>query len=357
MNLKEISIKINREIDLFFKKIKYKENNFFIKKQIEVLRNFCLSEGKKIRPILSLLIYQGLEKKKKEILLPIISLELYHNHTLIHDDIYDEDNFRRNKETPHFEFKKWFEKKYEISHLSKCLYAGEFERLGAVSGFINGKILRSLVDYAIINSKISSKEKEKIFEIYQKLDISDNFGQSLDLLFEKEEKISEKDYFKMVNYKTGGLFKASVNIGAILTESNQKQHFCLEKYAENIALAFQIKDDLLDISVEGNKGREKGSDIIQRKKTLLFIYALQGEQNEKKEILKKYLNKKIYSTSDIEKIINLYHDLGAVERCKKIAEEKINKALYWLNHKDLKIRKKEKDILENLSFFIYRREK
>ncbi len=350
---------INKELGRVFDSVEFPEQkNPLPKEGFGILRKFCLSPGKRLRPIMAIMTFRGISKKsEKEILLPALSLELYHNYTLIHDDIYDEDDLRRGESTSHFLFQKWFEKKYKKQFYSGKLYSGASSRFGVVAGFILGQILKILASRLILNSDVLAEKKNEILKLFQNLGMSDNTGQALDLYFEKENKITENDYLKMVDYKTGGLFKVSVELGAILANATKNQRTCLRDYAENLAAAFQIKDDLLDISVGGEKGRGIGSDIKQGKKTLLFIYALKKANQKQKKMLRKIVGRGGVTKKEIGIIIDLYYKLGAVDFCQKIASQKTKQSLFWLNQIRPKLKPDSQKFFENLAQFMFQRKK
>lgn len=350
---------INKELGAFFNSVEFFERkNPLLREGFEILRNFCLSPGKRIRPIMAIMAFKGISNgPEKKILLPALSLELYHNYTLIHDDIYDEDIVRRGQPTPHFLFQKWFKKRYKKTFYSGSFYSGASSRFGAVAGFINGQILRVLAISPILKADISVEKKLEILGIFQELEIANNIGQALDLFFEKESKIGERDYLKMVDCKTGVLLKTSVEVGAILAGAAKTQRKNLRKYSEDIAAAFQIKDDLLDISVGGEKGRGIGSDIKQGKKTLLFIYALKKANRKQKETLQKIVGKGGATKKEIKTIIDLYYEFGAVDYCQKIAEQKTKKSLFWLRQIKPKLRADSRKFFEDFASFVFQRKK
>ncbi len=226
-----------------------------------------------------------------------------------------------------------------------------------MAGFILGQILRVLANSPILQSNISAGKKVEILKIFQDLEIANNIGQASDLFFEKENKITEKDYLKMLDYKTGELFKASIELGAILANAKSYQRKCLRNYAENLAAAFQIKDDLLDISIGGEKGRGIGSDIKQGKKTLLFIHSLGRANLKQKRLIKKIVGKGRANNNEIKKVIDLYYELGAVDYCQKIAEQKTKKALFWLNKARPKLNAESQKLFEDLAQFMFQRKK
>lgn len=367
MNLKYYQKIINQNLRKFFNGLKFSESkNPLIKEQLKLLKNFCLLPGKRLRPILAIAAFKAVSYHStgsgqasflKDIFLSVLSLELYHNYTLIHDDIYDEDIVRREKPTCHFLLQKWFKEKYKKIPYSGNLYKNSWSRFGVVSGFIDGKILRALVTLPIFQSNISLRKKIEILKLFEELDISDNFGQAADLFFEKENKITQDDYFEMVKLKTGGLFKASVELGAILGGATLSQKKALKNYAENLAYVFQIKDDLLDLSIGGEKGRGVGSDIKKGKKTLLLISSLKKAGLKDRKLIFRIIGKEDASVKEIETIIKLYHRLGAVEFCQNTAKQKIEKTLLWLNKLKLEANQESYRFLKELIFFVFERKK
>lgn len=349
---------VNQELRRFFKKTSFGgKENILLRKEMGFLEKFCLYPGKRLRPILAIKTFQAFSRKNAKNLYPvIISLELYHNYTLIHDDIYDEDTVRRGKPAFHFLFEEWFNKKHKnLSYFGK-IYKSDSSRFGAVSGFIGGKILRALVDFAVLQSKIEAKKKTEILRLFNKQDFSDNFGQAEDLFFEKENNIKEKDYFRMVRLKTGELFKTSVRLAGILAGAREKEIKTLESFAENMAYIFQIKDDLLDLSIGGEKGREKGSDIKNGKKTLLLINSLKRASGKQKRAMLKIVGNKKTSRKEVEKIIDFYYKSGAVDFCERAALEKRKIALIFLK----KIKGKLNNsygFFESLAGFMFGRKK
>ena len=358
--LKKYQIIVNKKLKKFFDSVEIPESdNFLVKEEIKILKNFCLSPGKRIRPIMAIMAFKGIAgKDEKKFILPFLSIEIFHNYTLIHDDIYDEDVVRRGEPTPHFLFSKLFEKRYKNAAEPGLFFKNNKTRFGAITGFINGEIVKSLSNFIIIEDKnIDKNKKFEILKLFQKLDMLINVGQAMDLFFEKEERITEKDYIKMAGHKTGALFKAPVELGAILAGATKNQITCLKNYANNLAIAFQIKDDLLDISIGGEKGRGIGSDIKQGKKTLLLIYALRKANKSQKKLIEKIIRNENLSKEEIREIIDLYNKLGAVNYCWKVSERKIKEALFWLNKVSPQLKPSSYDFFAKLANFVISRGK
>lgn len=350
---------VDKELQKFLNGLRFlEEKNPLVKKEIELLKSFCLSPGKRLRPIMVIMGFKAVcQRPEREVFLPAISPELYHNCALIYDDIYDEDKTRRGEITPHFFLKEWFKKRYKKTPYFGTLYKDAFSRLGIVSSFTIGNILKTLVNSPILYSNISEKKKIKIFKVMRELSLSENFGQSIDLFFEKERKITERDYFEMVNLKTSGLFKSSLTLGAILGGGSESQIKCFKNYAENLGHAFQIKDDLLDLSIGGDKGRGMGSDIKKGKKTILLIRALKKTNLKDRKILKNVVGNEKASKKEIKKAINVFYKTGAVGFCEKVSSEKIKRAISWLKKAKPKFYYRPQKFLESLAYFSFERKR
>jgi geranylgeranyl diphosphate synthase, type I len=334
--------------------------NSFMRKQVELIEKYCLRNGKRLRPILTLITYEAVGgKNKKDALLPSLAFELYHNYTLIHDDIYDEDDLRRGELSNHILLQDWFDKNYNIKLDNSKLYKDSLARFGVIAGFINGKYLETLSGFPILESNISNNKKVIGLSLLRDVSIYDNTGQAMDLVFELEDaqKVRQNDYYAMALCKTGRLFRAAIEWGAILGDANKKQLEALRKYADEVSLVFQIKDDLLDIASGGDKSRGLGSDIKKGKKTLLMIHALRNANPEQKKQILKFFGKTDASEREIKKVIKLFHKLGSVEYCEKIAIKKAKKAVSYLEDLSLELDEKSKEYMRKLAYFMFKREK
>lgn len=332
--------------------------NSFVEKQHQLFAQYCIKGGKRLRPILTLMAYQAVGGQgKKSILLPALAFELYHNYTLIHDDIYDEDEKRRNEWANHILLQRWFEKKYPGLSLENILYKNTATRFGVVAGIINGKYLHTLSSLPILETDISDEKKVAGMKLHQAVSIYDNTGQAIDLAFEQEFKVKERDYYHMVLCKTGQLFQAATEWGAILGEANASQKAALRNYIKEVAIVFQIKDDLLDIAAGGEKGRGLGSDIKKGKKTLLIIHALKKATVEQRKFILEILGNQTTQLSEIRKIIRLLHQLGSVQYCQKIATQRVKKAINHLNQAKPAFLPEPKRFFQDLAFFMLARKK
>lgn len=351
---------IDRALEGYFrvnlKKLPYFKNPV-IKEHYQLLADYCLRRAKRLRPVLTLLAYQAAGGKNiKSILEPALAFELFHNYTLIHDDIYDEDEKRRGEWANHILFQKRFQKMYGSAGSAK-LYSSESERFGVVAGMINGKILHILSLRAILFSKISERMKLAGTELLKEVSLIDNLGQAIDLDFEKEKRVSPEDYRTMVLCKTGQLFSSAAQWGAVLAGASQSQRQALRRYAEYLSITFQIRDDLLDINLDGKKGRDIGSDIKKGKKTLLVIDALQKAGPKEKKLILTNLGNPKAAEPQIKKIIDLLHSLGSVERARQEAFLQMEKGIEALEEARPSFREPHKRHLRALAEYMFNRQK
>ncbi|MFA6136217.1 MAG: polyprenyl synthetase family protein [Candidatus Paceibacterota bacterium] len=353
---------INRALNSYFNKnLKYypEGKNHFIKKQYELIKNACLSQGKRLRPILTIMAYKAVGgKEEKKIIEPSLVFELFHNYTLIHDDIYDEDKERRGVTTNHVILENFFKHQYKIiKRAPEILYHDAPSRFGVIAGFINGKILHTLSGLLITKLNISENRRLKGIELLEKVSLYDNIGQAIDLNQEQEKIISYEDYFKMVSYKTGQLLKTAIEWGCVLGNTTRSQKSHLLKYTEEIADIFQIKDDLLDLGIGGKKGRMIGSDIKKGKKTLPIVYALNNCNKRDKGFLIKELGNTKTSPKEMKRVIKILDESGSFDYCQKMADRKISIAIKHLEKANPALQKESLLFFKEMAYFMWNRTK
>lgn len=317
-----------------------------------------MRSGKRLRPILAILAYLAVGGKNIEKYIPdILAFELFHNHTLIHDDVYDEDDLRRHETAVHILFEDWFKRNYKIKSDGAKIYKTSLKRCGAVSAIITGKYLLTISSFPILHSKVlSDRDKVRIMKLHQKVSIYDNTGQAIDLMFEEDDNIHEQDYFNMVLCKTGMLFKASILTGALIGKATEKQLKVLEQYANEIVIAFQIKDDLMDIG-KGTKGRGLGSDIKHGKKTLLVIHTLKNATGQDKKVFLEVLGNKKATLPQIRKAIDIMGKAGSIEYCKAEAKKRIRRAIKELDKAKPPLKREHKQALAELASYMLNRDR
>ncbi len=261
----------------------------FEKQPIELYKpiSYTLSlGGKRMRPVLALLACDLFEGNIEKAIKPAIGIELFHNFTLLHDDIMDNAPIRRGKETV---YKKWNQ---NIAILSgDTMFALAYEYL----------------------MQTDSKYSNKIFLILNNTSRQVCEGQQYDMNFECSKNVSIDEYKNMIRLKTAVLLAASLKIGAIIGEANDKDADYVYNFGLNIGMLFQIKDDLLDVFGDEDKfGKISGGDIVSNKKTYLFLKALELANGSELNRLKNYFastnfddKEKIHAVSEIYKSLNI----------------------------------------------------
>ncbi|MFA5403701.1 MAG: polyprenyl synthetase family protein [Ignavibacteria bacterium] len=289
----------------------------------EPLRYILSGGGKRIRPVLLILSCEAAEGKPIRALDAALAVETLHNFTLIHDDIMDNADTRRGRETIH---KKW-------------------DRDTAI---LSGDALLGLAYESLLKTK--STRIGEIAEIFNNGIIEVCEGQSYDKEFELRKKVSLKEYIMMINKKTSQLLVTCVKIGVLIGNGNKKLLGAMENYASNLGLAFQIQDDLLDIFAdEKNFGKKIGGDIKEGKKTYLLLKGLETIKDKKEKALLEsvIINKGLKKESDITEIKNIYENYGIIDSAKKEIATYTNRANSYLQTI------KNKDSRLMLSWFSY----
>jgi len=268
--------------------------------------------GKRLRPLLVILSTKAVGGNFPDVYNASVAVELLHNFTLVHDDIMDNADKRRGMLTLH--------KKYDDS---TAILAGD----GLLS-----------VAYEYLLKDCNGKTKEVISAFTKGL-IEVCEGQSLDKDFETTDNVTIDEYKLMIMKKTAAMFEMCCTVGALLGGGSPKEIKAVSLFGKNIGIAFQIQDDLLDISGDEKKfGKKVGGDLIEGKKTFLFIKALsKAKGNDKKKLIKVIKNNGI-KPQQANMYKHLYEKLGVIENAKAEIKFYTNRAL-----RSLKTLKKEDD--------------
>jgi geranylgeranyl diphosphate synthase type II len=267
--------------------------------------------GKRIRPVLLLMSYNIWHDDLDPALPAALAIEFFHNFSLMHDDIMDEASLRRGRESVHTKFGRNAAILSGDAMLIKCfqylLEAGNKKNVGAE--------LCSLMAGTAIT----------ICE-----------GQQLDMDFEIRDSILENEYLEMIRKKTACLLGLSLQIGAIIAGAPQKDADSLYRFGESLGMAFQIRDDYLDVF--GNTaltGKQSGGDIIQGKKNFLYVRTFNSLSGAEKETFNSlYIDAS--STNKIERVLNFYKEQGIEEYVKKIENIYFNRALQSIHPLSIK---------------------
>jgi geranylgeranyl diphosphate synthase type II len=252
------------------------------------------SGGKRLRPVLCLMTYNVFsDNLPSEVLYPALGLEVYHNFTLVHDDVMDHSVMRRNRMTVH---KKWDLNTAILSGDALCMLAYKY-------------ISRSHKDVLSSVLKVFHKAAEDVCE-----------GQQLDMEYESQTYITEEEYIDMISKKTGALLACSFQLGGLCARVPEKTVENLYEAGISLGIAFQIQDDYLDVYGDSNVfGKSTGTDIANNKKTWLLTYALHHASGQYLTELTRLLDNN-EQPERIAGILEIYNKLGM----KQAAEERIS---------------------------------
>ncbi len=269
-------------------------------------RHLIEAGGKRLRPCIALTACEAVRGKPGGAIETAAALELLHNFTLIHDDIMDRDEFRRNVKTVHVI---WGEPIAIVA--GDALFAKVFEAISANARRV----------------KLGSERTVELFDTVSKASFELCQGQALDMLYEKRASVSEEEYMCMVSGKTGALMEASAKVGALLGGGEPKQVAALAGYGRLIGIAFQMQDDVLGVSGKQKKfGKPIGSDIREGKRTLITIRALVTASKKGRAALMRALGKRGASKRDIKAAIDALKEAGAIDYVAKRAQKLVNEA-------------------------------
>ncbi|MEM6737786.1 MAG: polyprenyl synthetase family protein [Bacteroidota bacterium] len=244
--------------------------------------------GKRLRPMLVLLGYGLKENDLDAVIEPALSVELFHNFTLMHDDIMDEAPLRRGQPTVH---KKW---DYAVAILS-----GDTMMVKA---------------YDLMLKTPSDRLSEAI-QKFNKCAVEVCEGQQFDMDYENLETITEKQYLEMIRLKTAVLLGYSLEYGGILAGMDERQLAKLNQIGEQAGIGFQLMDDLLDVYADKAKfGKQVGGDIVSNKKTYLLIKALElANPSQRKEIDRWLAATEFGVREKVDAIKSIYEEIGIAE--------------------------------------------
>lgn len=286
------------------------------------MQNYILGKGKRLRSVCALLSYAACGgKDTQKIILPSLSVEFFHNASLILDDVMDEDKERREIIAAHELIGKWFHEKFKTKKYKGYLFADEQSRFAVSMSMIATDMLFSLGAQTILDSEFDAEKKVNALHAYEKTYRLVNLGQMLDVYYEHEKNISKEQYFRMAYLKTGALLGGALKIGGILAGAPEKRLRAMEEFAKYSATTFQIQDDILDVTKGAGKGRELGSDLKKGKTTILVIMAKEMLMKDKWKIVEKVLGNEKATKKDLNMAMQVLYKEGIVEATQKLAEK------------------------------------
>jgi geranylgeranyl diphosphate synthase type II len=255
-----------------------------------------------------------------------IAIELFHNFTLIHDDIMDAAPLRRGMETVHKKF-------------------------GDSTALLTGDVMM-IQSYEYLN-KIHVNNIHNILQLFNRTAKEVCEGQQLDMDFEKQENVSLDDYIEMISLKTSVLLAASLEMGAILGGASAGNREHLYAFGKNLGVAFQIQDDYLDAFGDPEKfGKDVGGDIRQNKKTFLLLYALEVASAQQKAQLLQLI--KDNPADKVEQVLGIFKDCNVDDWAKSLKDKYIQTALQHLE--DIAVVSSRKKPLMELADFLIQRD-
>ena len=261
----------------------------------EPIRYVLSLGGKRIRPVLMLLGYNLYKDHPEDILMPALGLETYHNYTLLHDDLMDNADLRRGHQTVH---KKW----------------------DANTAILSGDSMLVLAYQRI--AQCDAAYLPQVLDLFTETALEIGEGQQYDMDFENRNDVTEDEYIEMIRLKTSVLLACALKIGAILGGASKEDADLLYQFGEEIGLAFQLQDDLLDVYGDPKVfGKAIGGDITSNKKTYMLINAVNRANAEQRAELMHWIDAKTFNRQEkVAAVTRLYDEIGIRQLC----EEKIN---------------------------------
>ncbi len=288
----------------------------------EPIKYILNAGGKRIRPVLVLLACESLGGNYKDAINAAVAVEIFHNFTLVHDDIMDNAELRRGLKTIH--------KKWDVN-----------------TAILSGDAMFALA-YKLL-SEVKSSRMDEIFNAFSQSAVEVCEGQALDLELEMSFDVEIDDYIEMISKKTASLIKNSAKIGGLIANGSNEHIRALENYGLNLGLAFQLQDDLLDVVANSEEfGKSIGGDIVNGKRTYLLISAKKKAKGNDREIIMKVFNKDGLDSSIVPIVREIYHRYGiidetqekvkfytnlAIESILKLPETHARNMLIWLANK------------------------
>lgn len=279
-------------INAFIDQLPYERKPYSLYEPIQYVLSLG---GKRIRPALMLLSYQLYENRPEQILMPAVALETYHNYTLLHDDLMDNADLRRGHATVH---KRWDANTAILSGDSMLVLA--YERM----------------------AQVPADKLSPVLQLFTTTALEIGEGQQYDMEFERRNDVTEDEYIEMIRLKTSVLLACAMKMGAILAGASAEDAENLYKYGEQIGLAFQLQDDLLDVYGDSAVfGKAIGGDITSNKKTYMLINAFMRADDRQRAELHRWVDAVDFDRQEkIKAVTALYNEIGIRQLC----EEKIN---------------------------------
>lgn len=291
----------------------------------EPLRYFIALGGKRIRPVLCLMGAELFDAVTDDAWHAATAVELFHNFTLIHDDIMDKAPLRRGQTTVH---EKW--------NLSTAILSGDV-----------------LVIYAYAELARMKAPLQPLMRLFNRTAIEVCEGQQLDMDFEKRYDVTEEEYIRMIALKTSVLLACALKMGALLGGATEGAADKLYEFGKNLGIAFQLQDDYLDAFGAPEKlGKQAGGDILADKKTFLYISAHASASDEIRTELKQAMT--LTGDEKVSEMLRLFTATGADGCCREAVQKYSQRAFDCLDA--LPVLSKRKEPLRQLATYLLHRD-
>ena len=263
--------------------------------------------GKRVRPQLAMIACQMFGGKEEEVLPAALALEVFHNFTLLHDDVMDKADVRRGRATVHV---KWNE--------NTAILSGD----------------QMLIEAYKMLAGVPADKLSNVLQLFNKMATEICEGQQYDVDFESQEQVAVEEYLKMIRLKTSVLLATALQIGGYIAGANEEQQEALYQFGINVGLGFQIQDDILDVWGDPETfGKAVGGDISCNKKTFVYLEAMRRLGNEAigNELQQWYSQVLEDNTTKIAAVKEIFEQLDVRTACEKVVEDYTQKALALLN--------------------------
>lgn len=256
-----------------------------------------LAGGKRLRPVIAMVACEAISQSHKDIIPFAIALEVTHNFTLVHDDIMDKSTLRRNTPTVHVEYGE-----------PTAILAGDL---------LFAKAFECMTQYKEVLPVWSTLNQLLIDGI---IDVCE--GQQLDMNFESRSIVSREEYIEMIGKKTAALFMIAAEGGAVAARASPPVQKALRRYGFELGLAFQIRDDVLDMSsTTQTLGKDIGNDIRNGKKTLIAVHALEHATGDYKKVLCDYFGNIDATDAQVHEVYEVFKELGSLKYARDTANQ------------------------------------
>ena len=283
--------------------------------------------GKRIRPVMCLMGNELFDELQPDVYPLAAAVELFHNFTLIHDDIMDKAPLRRGQATVH-------------------------ARYGEPTALLGGDVML-VVAYEYLN-QINGRQLKKIVHLFNRTAMEVCEGQQLDMDFEKSDNVDLGAYINMISLKTSVLLAASLRMGAMLGGAGEGNQIHIYEFGKKLGIAFQIQDDYLDAFGDPEKfGKQVGGDIMSNKKTFLLIHALETASPSGRRELERLMQED--GPSKVQKVLELYRESGIDAWARELKQKYITDASAHLE--EIAVLSERKTPLRELMHYLVQRDK